>query len=394
MSHATISTDHELLEYCQRLACAKQIALDTEFVAERTYWPVLCLVQVVCDGQEALIDALAVKEMTPFWQALAQPGHQTVVHAGRCELEFCLRAAGAPPAGLVDVQIAAGLVGLEYPAAYHTLVSRLLGKTPRKEETRTDWRRRPLSLRQIAYALEDVRDLPALHDVLIARIARLGRQTWLQEDMSVWQEEVKDSLNEPRWWRVSGNSGLSRRSLAILRELWHWREAEAQRRNCPPRRLLRDDLLVELARRQTADPRRLHALRGLDRPDLKRQLPRVAEAIQRALALPEQECPPPPARENPPHLSVLGQLLFSALGNVCRQAELAPALVGTPTDVRDWIAFRTGEHPSGRLPRLARGWRAELIGQLFEQLLAGKLLIRVADPGSQTPLRFEPYPPP
>jgi ribonuclease D len=157
------------------------------------------------------------------------------------------------------------------------------------------------------------------------------------------------------------------------------------------RRVLRDDLLVELARRQTADEKRIHAVRGLERGDLKRQLPRIAEAIRRGLDLPEDQCPSASReRETSMHLSVLGQFLFSALGSLCRQMDLAPGLVGTPSDVRDWIAFRTGQTSLARPPRLARGWRATVVGQVFDDLLAGKLSIRVGDAASEHPLRLEP----
>ncbi len=389
MSHDYVITDRQLLEYCGRLAGAKQIALDTEFVSERTYRPVLCLVQVIADGQLALIDPLAIEDLTPFWRALAAPGHETIVHAGRGELEFCLRAVGSLPSGLVDVQIAAGLVGIEYPAAYGTLISRLLDRPSNKAETRTDWHRRPLSPRQIEYALDDIRHLPAMRDILMARLQRLDRLGWLEEEMAAWQKEVCAAHSHERWRRVSGNSGLSRRSLAILRELWRWREAEAKHRDCPTRRVLRDDLLVELARRQTADENRIHAVRGLERGDLKRQLPRLADAIQRALDLDEEQCPSAAPRESIPHLSVLGQFLFSALGSLCRQMDLAPGLVGTPSDVRDWIAFRTGQVSAAQPPRLARDWRATIVGQVFDDLLAGRLSIRVGDVNSEHPLRLE-----
>jgi ribonuclease D len=390
-SHANITTAEQLSSYCEHLARAKQIAFDTEFVSERTYRPVLCLVQVAADGQLALVDPLAIKDLTPFWEAVSRPGHETIVHAGRGELEFCLQAVGRAPAGLFDVQIAAAFVGIEYPAGYGTLIGKLLGETPNKAETRTDWRRRPLSRRQIQYALDDIRHLPAIRDKLHARLTALGRTGWVREEMAAWQEEVQWAMSQDRWRRVSGNTGLASRSLAIVRELWRWREAEAQRRNCPPRRVLRDDLVIELAKRQSADVKRIEAVRGLDRGDLKRQLPKIAEAIQRGLELAEDECPQPVRHETTPQLSVLGQFLFSALGSACRQLELAPPLVGSPSDIRDWIAHRMGQPGSRRPPRLARGWRAEVVGHLFDDLLAGRLAVRVGDPKSESPLVLEGY---
>jgi ribonuclease D len=384
-----IATADQLTSYCEELARAKQIAFDTEFISERSYRPVLCLVQVVADGQLALIDPVAIEDLTPFWEAVSRPGHETIVHAGRGELEFCLQAVGRPPARLFDVQIAAAFAGIEYPAGYGTLISKLLGETPNKAETRTDWRRRPLSRRQIQYALDDIRHLPAIREKLHRRLTALDRLDWVQEEMAGWQKEVQWAQSQERWRRVSGNSGLASRSLAIVRELWRWRETEAERRNCPPRRVLRDDLVIELAKRQSSEVKRIEAVRGLDRGDLKRQLPKMAEAIQRGLDLSDEDCPQTVRHESTPQLSVLGQFLFAALGSVCRQLELAPPIVGSPNDIRDWIAYRMGQPNSRRPPRLAEGWRAKVIGHLFDDLLAGRLKVRVGDPQSESPLLFE-----
>jgi ribonuclease D len=389
VSHITITSDGQLRTFCKRLALADWIAFDTEFVAERTYRPLLCLVQAATAEEMAIIDPLAVDDMTPFWQAIAEPGHETIVHAGRGEFEFCLRAVARRPAGLFDVQIAAGLVGVEYPAGFGTLLAKLLNEAPGKLETRTDWRRRPLSQRQIQYALDDARYLSALRHKLHARLEELGRLAWMEEEMEAWQQAVEASLAEERWRRVSGISGLDPRNQAIVRELWRWRESVAERRDRPPRRVLRDDLIVELAKRRTADVKRIRAVRGLERGDLKRQLPRIAKCIERALALPEEQLPQGIRREPMPQLPVLGQFLFSALGSICRQSHLSPGLVGTPSDVRQLVAYRTGRGKSKEPPLLARGWRARVVGTTFDKLLAGELAIRIEDPLSEHPLVFD-----
>ena len=391
MSHENVTTDRQLREYCDRLAQSESIALDTEFVSEHTYRPVLCLLQVNSAGRLAMIDALAIADMTPFWETICEPGHETIVHSGRSELEFCLAAVDRLPERLLDVQIAAGLVGIEYPAGYRKLIWKLLNQKPNKEETRTDWRRRPLSGRQIEYALDDVRYLPVIRDKLWSRLEELRRLGWLEEEMTTWCDRVRREFFQERWRKVSGNSGLSRRSLAIVRELWRWRDAEAQRRNCPRRRVLRDDLIIELAKRQSAEVKRIEAVRGFERGDLRRRLPELAARIRRALDLPDDECPRTARRQHMPQLPVLGQFLFSALGSICRQANLAPALVGTPSDVRELIAYRVGpeDSPPADPPRLGRGWRAEVAGNLFDDLLAGKTAIRIGDPDSEHPLKFE-----
>ena len=390
MQYENITTDRQLEDYCREIAGSESIAFDTEFVSEHTYRPVLCLVQVAADGKLAVIDALAVEDLTPFWETLVAGDHETIVHAGRVEMEFCLQAVERQPKRPFDVQIAAGLAGMEFPAAYGTLVSRLVGGASKNRETRTDWRRRPLSKRQIQYALEDVDYLGPLRDTLHASLRKHDRLAWFDEEMETWQAEIQRAFSHERWRRVSGNSNLSARTLAIVRELWRWREAEAERRDTPVRRVLRDDLIIELARRGTADAKRIGAVRGLERGDLRRRLDEIAACIQRGLDLGDEECPTTTPSRRQPKLSVLGQFLFAALSSICRRAQLAPNLVGSPTDVRDWIVWRTG--PQGTRqnpPKLACGWRAPFIGRLFDDLLAGKTAVRIEDPTSECPLIFE-----
>jgi ribonuclease D len=289
------------------------------------------------------------------------------------------------------VQIAAGLVGLEYPASYSTLSSRLLGKTISKDETRTDWRRRPLTERQLEYALMDVADLEEIRSVLYRKLSDLGRLAWLDTELAEWQRDLLGFETGERWRRLGGISSLSLRALAAVRELSNWRDAEAERRNQPVRRILRDDLLIEIAKRQTADPKRIRAVRGMERGDLQRFLPKLAECVERALALKETELPRLERKSSRPQLNLLGQFLSTALGSICRSAQVAPSLAGTAQDVRDLIAYRLnlGGFDDGEVPLLAQGWRAEVVGQVIDHLLAGDLAVRIADPLDEEPLVFE-----
>jgi ribonuclease D len=390
VNYDSITTDEQLREFCRDLAQQSSIAIDTEFVSEHTYRPELCLVQVSAADRYTVIDPLTIDDMRPFWETIVDGRHETIVHAARGEMEFCYLAVDRLPEKLFDVQLAAGLAGIEFPAGYATLIAKLLGESSQKHETRTDWRRRPLSKRQVDYAVEDVYYLPLLRDKLRERLESLGRMAWLAEEIDAWQEEFCRSMSSERWRRVSGNSGLDHRSLAIVRELWKWRDAEAQRRDQPVRRVLRDDLIIELAKRQTADVKRIRAVRGMERGDLVRRMDELAACIERGLALPDEQCPPRAPRETTPQLSVLGQFLFAALGSICRQAQLAANLVGGPNDIRDWIAYHLApDDPQRRVPRLARGWRAEFVGRLFEDLLAGKTTIRIGNPLSDSPLIIE-----
>ena len=394
LDHEHVTTDKQLRQLCHELAAAPSIAFDTEFVSEHTYRPELCLIQVAAGERMVVIDPQSMSDITPFWELLAAPGHDTIVHAGREELLFCLASVGAPPTRLFDVQIAAGLVGNEYPAGYGSLLFKLLGTRLDKGETRTDWRRRPLSASQISYALDDVRYLDALSGKLRGRLEQLGRTAWLEGEMQAWKDDVAATRGDERWWKVSGTSGLSRRNLAVVREIWRWRESEAEKRDCPTRRVLRDDLIIELAKRKSADVKQIRAVRGMERRDLDRALPQLAAAIKRGLELPEDQLPAPQQREVPAQLNVLGQFLSTALAGICRAAELAPSIVGTASDVRELVAFRLGltngdEGP----PLLGRGWRAEIVGRMIDDLLAGRVAVRIGDPLAAEPLVFEPVEP-
>ena len=392
MQYELLTTADQLHELCRRLADASIVALDTEFVSEYSYRPELCLVQVAVDGKLAAIDPRMVGDLTPLWAQLAAEGTETVVHAGREEFCFCLQAIGRRPCLWWDVQIAAGMVGMDYPSSYAKLVAGVLGQSLPKGETRTDWRRRPLSRRQLEYAMYDVVHLVPMRDELSRRLDRLGRLDCFEREMSAWQDDVERSKGAQRWRRISGASRLSSRSLAIVRQLWLWREDEAMRRNCPVRRVLRDDLIVELARRGTADHKRIHAVRGLQRGDLKNKIPQMSRAIAAGLQIPDAECPEMFRGSPPSQVQAMAQFLAAALASICRSQNIAPGLVGSVQDVRELVAYHLRLEPSddNKVPALACGWRAEMIGKQIEQLLAGKLAIRITDPVSDEPLSIEP----
>ena len=251
----------------------------------------MCLIQVAAGERLAVVDPLAVGDVTPFWEAVAAEGHETVVHAGREEFCFSLAATGAPAESVVRRANRRRIGRLRISGRLRFAAQQVAG--PVAAEGRNADRLAPPAVErhQIDYALDDVRYLPALRDRLREQLESLGRLPWMETEMAAWQDDVENSRTRERWRRVSGIGGLSARSLAIVRELWRWREGEAERRDSPVRRVLRDDLIVELARRQTADLKRIRAVRGLERGDLQRLLPQLAERIEAALALPDDQIP-------------------------------------------------------------------------------------------------------
>ncbi len=390
MNYQLITTESQLGELCVLLESASVIAFDTEFISENTYRPQLCLVQIAAGPTQAIIDPLQVPDLSGFWHLLAEGQQKTIVHAGREEVGFCLRATGKIPANLYDVQIASGLIGLEYPAGYRTLVKKLLQKSPAKDQTRSDWQKRPLSQRQLEYAMGDVLYLEQMEQKISKKLKKLDRFSWFEEEMQSWLTQVCESHDRKRWRRVSGISGLSRRNKAIVRELFFWRERTAEKRNIPVRRVLRDDLIIELAKHPPSSAEQVRNIRGMERGDLRKALPEIAACVKKGLELSDTELPKSqPRKETPPQLNMLGQLLSSALQTICHKSQLATSIVGNPSDVRELIAYRLGLRGQEDPPRLSQSWRAELVGILLEDLLQGKVTVRIEDPYSTLPLDFE-----
>jgi ribonuclease D len=391
VTHQTITSSAQLADFCRRLSQADRIGIDTEFVSEDTFRPELCLIQVATENELAVIDPYKVQNLSEFWQALADGQHTTIAHAAREELNFSLLACERPPANLFDTQIAAGLCSTEYPSSYGSVVMKFLNRQAAKGEQRTDWRRRPLSDAQIEYALEDVRYLLPLYDVLDRKLKHHGRLAWLAEEMDSWLQEVRDARERPRWRKVSGIGGLSPRSLAIVKQLWLWRQTEAERRDLPPRRILRDDLIVELAKRKSDSPDRIRQIRGMQQVMKKNTVEQIAACVRRGLDAPLDDDERRLREPMPSQLNLLGQFLSPALTSICHSARVATSLAGTATDVRDLIAYRLefGSATDGEPPILSRGWRAELVGNLIDDLLAGRKSIRISDPLSDEPLGFD-----
>lgn len=384
-----IATVHDFERFCRELKQRKRLALDTEFIAEDSYQPNLCLIQLAFDDELVVIDPFPLGSVRWFWDALVEGEIETVVHAGRVDLSFCYMATGRLPARLFDVQIGAGFVGLDYPAGLANIIQAFVGVSVTKHETRTDWRRRPLSDRQIEYALNDVRYLLKTRDMIEEELRAAGRWEWFEEEIErhkLMIIQADDDFDE-RWRRVAGHRGMSRREMAVLKELWIWREEEAARRNWPARRVLRDDLLVELAKRGSSDPKRILAVRGMSSGLARHLVPLIAERIQRALSLPPEDWPDVPCRAGVSQSPVIGQFLYSALSSLCLRKKVAVGLVGGTNDLRDWYNYfmsQEREHP----PLLAQGWRRELLGDMLERLVTGRAALRLGDLTSDNPLEL------
>lgn len=384
--------DSAILEdWCRANEDCRLLGFDTEFVSEDSYRPELCLIQVKTHSGIAIIDPMIIDDLSCFWRMLTASGRTVVVHAGREETLFSYRATEKQIPNLFDIQIAAGFLGLEYPASYAKLVQRVVGKSLDKEETRSDWRVRPLTRRQLEYAAQDVRDLLVIHDHFAERLYKHGRLEWLLQETRAKQEELYEFESSENWHRVSGVSALSGPHLSVARGIWNWRDQKAKEKNVPARRILRDDLLVELARRGSTDPKHLLSLRGMEYRNTKPLIPEIAQIIE------ESQKEPPPrwpkkfryGKGQPP--SMLTQFLSAAMAFICHHKHISPALVATADDLRDFVQFRLEpDHQPETLPALLNGWRADLVGHELDELLAGKLAIVLDNPKSPIPIKFMP----
>lgn len=388
MQYETINTAEHLKRFCEEIADSPTIGFDTEFVSEDTYRPLLCLIQVIAGDRLAIIDPMEVKQTAPFWELLTQPGRTVIAHAAREEARFCFRFTGKPIAGLFDTQLAAGFVGMEYPASLGTLVQRLVNKTLPKGETRTNWCRRPLSKDQINYALHDVTNLLEMHQQLSAMVDKLNRQGWLEEETALFQQKVIDAETRENWRRVSGASGLNPRQLETVRHLWRWRENRARELDRLPKRVLRDDLLVELARRGSTDQNKIRGIRGMERRGFSDQYEALAEAIQAAMETADEDLPRRPRGTRHVVSPMLSQFLSTSIACISRQHKLAPPIVGNAEDVRELLGYELDRRKEDVEPSLLKGWRGEIVGKTFRKILAGKLAIRVADVNEMQPLEF------
>ena len=367
---------------------SRWIALDTEFISERHFQPQLCLVQLAYDSGFAVLDPLAISNLQSFWTLLAEGDHETIVHAGRVDLEFCLRETDSLPKRIFDTQLAAGFIGCDYPAGCANLIGKILSVDLPNSETRTDWSRRPLTRAQLEYGLDDVRYLHSLRTYIGGRIEKLGRWSWFEEEMNDWRDKLLWQFGPDRWQRLVQNSTLDQRGLAIVKELYFWRERRAQLADCPVKRILRDDLIIELARRQTSDINRIKEVRDFAQSIYAGILEPISETIRYAMRLPKKELPPRMDHDPSSKMTVLGQLLYSALGTICKQNELAINLVASTSDVRKWASWRIHPELNISQPILEQGWRKHVMGDIFDDLISGKLVIRVADPTSDEPLEF------
>jgi ribonuclease D len=388
LAEKLITQPSQLADCLTQMASCRSFGFDTEFVGEDNYHPRLCLIQIATPNNLFLIDPFTVGPLEGFWRILVDPGNRVIVHAGREEVRLCHLWCGQSPSNLFDLQIAAGLVGLNYPLGHGPLVSHVLGIHLSKAETLTEWRNRPLTPSQIRYAFDDVRYLLPVCEHLTDQLKKRNRLEWAQEEFNRLREHAtppEPGTDNDRWRKLRGAGSLDRRKLAVLRELYRWREQTAAAANRPPRTVVRDDLLVQITRRNPKNERDLHVVRGL----AKRHAAGIYTAIEQARSLPLERCPVPAEREqDPPQVALVVNILSAVVADFAARHQLAPNLVASSQDLKLLVRCRLSGKPFPDESILARGWRKSHVLPELLPVLRGERGIRIADILSESPFAF------
>lgn len=375
MSITPITDSTVLAEFCAGLVNSTYITIDTEFIRDKTYWSKLCLIQIAGPSDAAVIDALAPGiDLSPVDELLDSPNILKVFHAGRQDIEIFFNRTGRIPAPMFDSQIAAMVCGFGDQVGYEPLIAKLVGKRVDKSSRFTDWSHRPLTQKQLAYALSDVTHLRVAYEKLSAKLEKSGRASWLQEEMQILSNPDTYRLDPDTAWQRIKSRNSNPRFHAILRELAKWRETEAQRRDIPRNRILRDDALLEIASQAPKNPEALGRLRGLPKGQANGSTgAAIIESVKAAEALPEEELPVIEVPEKqPPNLGPTTDLLRVLLKYVSEKNGVAVKLIASADDLQ-----RVAASDDADIPAL-KGWRYDLFGEKALALKHGRLAIMVA----------------
>jgi len=364
-----------LAAFCHRLAAEPFITIDTEFLRDKTFWPQLCLIQLASPHEAAAVDALVEGlDLSPLLELLKNRAVVKVFHAARQDLEIFYHMMGEVPAPIADTQVMGMACGFGDSASYETLSGKLANARVDKLSRFTDWSHRPLTDRQLDYALADVTHLQVIYTKLKKKLEQTNRTDWLADEMAILEDPKTYQVRPEEAWRRLKTRSDKPRFLAVLKEIAAWREREAQTRDLPRSRLLKDETLVEIAAHPPKDADSLGRMRGLSKNFAEGRMgDAILEAVRRGLALPESEAPKMEARaEVPPGLGPLIELLRVLLKTRCDQHEVAQKLVASGGDLELIAAQDEAD------VQALSGWRRELFGEEALKLKHGKLALTAA----------------
>ena len=372
-----IETTAALTEACETLARSEYLTIDTEFLRETTFWPELCLIQLAGPELEVIVDPLAKGlDLAPFFALMANTAVLKVFHAARQDIEIIFNRGNLIPHPIFDTQVAAMVCGFGDSVSYDQLVQKIKGVHIDKSSRFTDWSRRPLTDKQLEYALADVTHLRDVYLTLKGKLEEAGRSLWLTEEMAVLESRETYDLHPDDAWRRLKMRVKKPIELAVLQKVAAWREREARGRNVPRSRILKDDTIYEIAQQQPVDAEALGRLRTIPKGWERSQSGgALLEAIGEALAIPKADLPRLPRQNHVPEGAAAASEMLKVLLKIVSEREGVAAKIIANTDDLEKIAV---EGESADVAAL-HGWRRELFGDTALNLIGGKVALRFVD---------------
>ncbi|WP_425409034.1 ribonuclease D [Hyphococcus sp.] len=370
-----ITTTEELRKFSKELRDQPFAAVDTEFMREKTYWPILCLIQAAAPGTEAIIDPMAEDiDLTPFLDVLLDKSVTKVFHAARQDLEIFYRLLGKVPAPLFDTQIAAMACGFGDQIGYEPLMRTLLKAKIDKGSRFTDWSRRPLTDAQLSYALSDVTYLREAYPILKRFLEEKGRKHWVEEEMKGLNDDDMYFVKPEKAWKRLKLKGVRPKEMGAIVKLAEWRENEAQTKNIPRNRILKDDAIFELARLQPKDTTSLSRARSIPSGfERSRSGAAIINAIEKGQRLKKDCLPQIEKSERDKIPADVLELLKVLLKRQCEVFQVAPKLIAATADLEK-IAI----NDNANVPAL-KGWRSEIFGDMALRLKSGEIALKLND---------------
>ncbi len=368
-----ISTHKALEELVQRAASSSVLAIDTEFMREKTYFPKLCLLQLATDDEVAIVDPFTCGKLDVLAPLLRDEAIVKLFHAGSQDIEILLREAGCTPWPVFDTQIAAALLGQSHQAGFGSLVHTMCGVRLKKRDSYTDWSKRPLADSQIRYAADDVIYLPQLYAIMRAQLEEKGRLGWLDAEFRELTDPARYEADpRERYERLKRVNQLSGAQLAAAREVAAWREVAARKRNIPRKWVMGDEEIVEACKREATDIDELFMVRGVKQHVCTRDAREVVALIAKGLSLPAEEWPHMGnPQHNEPNVDAALDLMQALVRLRAKENGIAMQTLASHGDLCQ-VARGHAERSE-----VMRGWRRELVGDDLTALLDGRVSLRL-----------------
>ena len=367
-----LTTTSELNQACAQFQTSRYVTIDTEFLREKTFWPKLCLIQIAMPGFEALIDPLAEGiDMSGFFEILKNPDILKVMHGCRQDIEIFQKEAGIIPSPMMDTQVMAMVCGYGDSISYEALVRRIAHGTIDKGSRFTDWSRRPLNNDQLTYAIADVTYLRDIFENLENDLKKTGRLAWLSEEMHILTNPETYNQSPENAWKRLKYQDKRPHIMGVVIELAKWREIQAQTRDLPRNRILKDDAIREIALQNPKKPEDFDKMRSVPKGFISsRNAAGLMEAIEAGRKLTKKDLPPaPPVFDNRPGIGPLVDLLKVLLKYCCEENQVAPKLIANVTDLE---RIASDDNPD---VKCMEGWRKDVFGAAAMDLKNGRLAL-------------------